>query len=104
MTPKEVFMLPGGQVAMSSDAGRDQSENQTLGPELLYRLYRRRVWGGKHVPWDMIVRNEASARVMDELIREGLVVETRNNNRRHLRLNINRKKDIEDLIMVLIVP
>ena len=70
---------------------------------VLWRLYRRKMWGGKHMPFDLAAKNNDQRAALDQLIRDGLVVQQRKTGDRHVTLNINMKAAIEEEIGALMV-
>lgn len=79
--------------------------NEDLIAELLYKLYRRGIWGGRHTPLKnlyyltskIIIRD--SEKAVKELSNLGWIQLKKSTGEIHISLNPHKKKEIRDFIL-----
>jgi predicted transcriptional regulator YheO len=79
--------------------------SEQLTGQILFKLYRKGVWGGRHTPLKNLlhlsgqsVMNE-SKKIIKELNKEGLVNLKKSTGEYHISLNSHKKKEIRDFIL-----
>lgn len=82
-----------------------EEEDKNLLAELLFKLYRRGIWGGRHTPLKnlyhltnkMIVRD--SEKAVRELSNLGWIQLKKSTGEIHISLNPHKKQEIRDFIL-----
>ncbi|MDD5192164.1 MAG: hypothetical protein PHH54_06925 [Candidatus Nanoarchaeia archaeon] len=80
-------------------------EFETLIAELLYKLYRRGIWGGKHTPLRNLYHLTSKIIVKDsekaakELSNLGWIQAKKSTGEIHVSLNPHKKQEIRDFIL-----
>jgi len=87
-----------------------ENDLECLKARILYKLARRRMWGGKHTDIAHLhtgvpshFRKE-SKRAANELIKEGLIIQKRTEYGLHVSLNPRKKTEIESIIREYFAP
>lgn len=78
--------------------------NEQFKAQILYKLVNHRYWGGKHTQKRNALKginpkyHKEFEAVLDELIKEGLIIVAPKTKELHISLNPRRNKDIFDII------
>ena len=76
--------------------------------ELLFKLYRKGIWGGRHTPIKNLFHIVNSATIKDskkatkELEKKGLVLVKKSTGEDHISLNPHKKKEIKEYILKIL--
>ncbi len=80
-------------------------EFEKLKAELLFKLYRRGIWGGRHTPIKNLyyLVNQPSIKESEKIVKElsnlGWVQIKKSTGEVHISLNPHKKKEIKDFIL-----
>ncbi len=80
-------------------------ENELLKAQLLFKLYRKGIWGGRHTPLDNLLHlaDKASIKESEKVLKElnniGWILIKVSTGEKHISLNSHKSKEIRDYIL-----